>query len=79
MILRNIRQNFQENKDESKLDSLILRIKRIKNNIIHERKLKLRKRRNGRKVLMDENYEIFLAKAIENKVTVHCSKSQLCT
>ena len=58
-------------KDESKIDSLKLRIKRIKNNIIHERRLKLRKRGSGRKVLMDENDEIFLAKAIENKATAH--------
>ena len=58
-------------KDESNLDSLKLRIKRIKNNIIHERRLKLRKRGSGRKVLMDENDEIFLAKAIENKATAH--------
>ena len=58
-------------KDESKLDSLKLRIKRIKNNIIHERRLKLRKRGSGRKVLMDENDEIFLAKAIENTATAH--------
>ena len=58
-------------KDESKIDSLKLCIKRIKNNIIHERRLKLRKRGSGRKVLMDENDEIFLAKAIENKATAH--------
>ena len=58
-------------KDESKIDSLKLRIKRIKKNIIHERRLKLRKRGSARKVLMDENDEIFLAKAIENKATAH--------
>ena len=58
-------------KDESKLDSLKLCIKRIKKNIIHERRLKLRKRGRGRKVLIDENDEIFLVKAIENKATAH--------
>ena len=57
--------------DESKIDSLKLHTKRIKNNIIHERRLKLRKRGSGRKVLMDENDEIFLAKAIENEATAH--------
>ena len=67
-------------KDESKLDSLRLPIKRIKNNIIHERRFKLRKRGGGRKVLMDENDEIFLAKAIENKATAMVEeKTQFCT
>ena len=58
-------------KDEPKLDSLKLCIKRIKKNIIHERRLKLRKQGSGRKVLIDENNEIFLVKAIENKATAH--------
>ena len=58
-------------KDKSKIDSLKLRIKRIKNNITHETRLKLRKRGSGRKVLMDENDETFLAEAIENKATAH--------
>ena len=67
-------------KDESKLDSLKLRIKRIKNNIIHERGLKLRKFESGRKVVMDENAELFLAEVIENKVTAYGRrKDSVCT
>ena len=62
--------------DESKLDSLRLPIKRIKNNIISERRFKLRKRGSGRKVVMDENDEIFLAKAIENKATAHIRRKE---
>ena len=67
-------------KDESKLDSLKLRIKRIKNNIIHERGLKLRKCESGRKVVMDENAELFLAEVIENKATAYGRrKDSVCT
>ena len=58
-------------KDKSKLDSFKQRIRRIKNNIIQERRMKLRKQGSGRKTVMDENDEIFLAKAIEDKATAH--------
>ena len=67
-------------KDESKLDSLKLCIKRIRKNIIHERRLKLRKLGRGRKVLTDENDEYFWLRQLKIRPLLMVEeKTQFCT